>query len=70
MYFQICNQEVKRCRLSSNAVLYVLRRIGFSNEEMTAHGFRGMASTRLRNSGIICFSKHASKNSECIISLY
>ena len=33
--------------MSANAVLYAIRRMGFSNEKMTAHGFRGMASTRL-----------------------
>ena len=37
--------------MSSNAVLYAIRRMGFSNEEMTAHGFRGMASTRLNEMG-------------------
>ena len=37
--------------MSANAVLYALRRMGFSNEEMTAHGFRGMASTRLNEMG-------------------
>ena len=37
--------------MSENAVLYAIRRMGFSNEEMTAHGFRGMASTRLNEMG-------------------
>ena len=37
--------------MSANAVLYAIRRMGFSNEEMTAHGFRGMASTRLNEMG-------------------
>ena len=37
--------------MSTNAVLYAIRRMGFSNEEMTAHGFRGMASTRLNEMG-------------------
>ena len=37
--------------MSANAVLYTIRRMGFSNEEMTAHGFRGMASTRLNEMG-------------------
>lgn len=37
--------------MSENAVLYALRRMGFSADEMTAHGFRGMASTRLNEMG-------------------
>ncbi len=37
--------------MSENTVLYALRRMGFGPEEMTAHGFRGMASTRLNEMG-------------------
>lgn len=33
--------------MSENAVLAVLRRMGFSKEEMTGHGFRAMARTIL-----------------------
>lgn len=33
--------------LSNNAVRSALRRLGYTGEEMTAHGFRHMASTRL-----------------------
>ena len=35
----------------SNTVLYALRRMGFDATEMTARGFRGMASTRLNEMG-------------------
>ena len=37
--------------MSENTVLYALRRMGFDATEMTAHGFRGMASTRLNEMG-------------------
>ena len=37
--------------MSENSVLYALRRMGFDATEMTAHGFRGMASTRLNEMG-------------------
>ncbi len=33
--------------MSNNAILAALRRMGYSKEEMTGHGFRSMASTRL-----------------------
>lgn len=33
--------------MSENTVNGALRRLGYTGEEMTAHGFRGMASTRL-----------------------
>ena len=33
--------------MSENTVNAALRRMGYSKEEMTAHGFRSMASTRL-----------------------
>jgi integrase len=39
-----------RC-LSDVAVLAALRRMGYSKEEMTAHGFRAMASTNLEQLG-------------------
>ncbi|MBI9065480.1 MAG: tyrosine-type recombinase/integrase [Marinilabiliaceae bacterium] len=35
-----------RC-MSENTILTALRRMGYSKEEMTGHGFRGMASTLL-----------------------
>lgn len=38
-----------RC-MSENTVTGALRRLGFSGEEMTAHGFRAMASTLLNES--------------------
>lgn len=38
-----------RC-LSENAVLAALRRMGYGKEDMTGHGFRSMASTRLNES--------------------
>lgn len=37
--------------MSSVALLAALRRMGYSKEEMTAHGFRGIASTLLREAG-------------------
>ena len=36
----------KQC-MSANTVNSALRRLGYSNDQMTAHGFRSMASTRL-----------------------
>ena len=33
--------------MSNNAVRSALRRLGYTGDEMTAHGFRHMASTRL-----------------------
>ncbi len=37
--------------MSENAVLGALRRLGFSKDEMTGHGFRSMASTLLNEQG-------------------
>jgi integrase len=37
--------------MSENAVRMALRSMGYSNDEMTAHGFRGMASTILNEHG-------------------
>ena len=37
--------------MSENTILYALRRMGFSKDEMTAHGFRSMASTLLNEQG-------------------
>lgn len=37
--------------MSENTVNAGLRRLGFSGDEMTAHGFRAMASTLLNESG-------------------
>ena len=39
-----------RC-MSENAILAALRRMGYTNEEMTGHGFRSMASTLLHEQG-------------------
>lgn len=39
-----------RC-LSDNAILSALRRMGYTSEEMTGHGFRAMASTNLEQLG-------------------
>lgn len=38
--------------MSENTINCALRRIGYSKEEMTAHGFRAMASTLLNESGL------------------
>jgi integrase len=40
----------KRC-MSENTVNLALRRMGYSNEEMTGHGFRSLASTCLNEQG-------------------
>ncbi|MEL0253921.1 MAG: tyrosine-type recombinase/integrase, partial [Novosphingobium sp.] len=37
--------------MSENTVNAALRRLGYSNDEMTGHGFRAMASTLLNESG-------------------
>ena len=37
--------------LSENTITQALRRMGFAADEMTAHGFRAMASTLLNESG-------------------
>ncbi len=37
--------------MSENTLNAALRRLGYSSEEMTTHGFRSMASTRLNESG-------------------
>jgi integrase len=39
-----------RC-MSENTINLALRRMGYSNEEMTGHGFRSMASTTLNEQG-------------------
>lgn len=41
----------KRC-MSENTITGALRRLGFSKEEMTAHGFRSAASSMLNESGL------------------
>jgi integrase len=41
---------VQRC-LSENTVNAALRRLGYSSEEQTGHGFRSMASTLLNEQG-------------------
>jgi integrase len=37
--------------LSDNAITAALRRIGYTGEQMTWHGFRAMASTMLNEKG-------------------
>jgi len=37
--------------MSQNAINAALRRLGYSGKELTAHGFRAMASTLLNESG-------------------
>jgi integrase len=39
-----------RC-MSENTINFALRRMGYSNEEMTGHGFRSLASTCLNEQG-------------------
>jgi integrase len=43
-------RTVARC-MSENAITAALRRLGYSGDEMTWHGFRAMASTRLNELG-------------------
>ena len=38
--------------MSENTITFALRRMGYSKEEMTAHGFRAMAATLLNEMGI------------------
>ena len=38
--------------MSENTINAALRRLGFSKEEMTAHGFRSAASSILNESGL------------------
>ena len=45
------NPRNKDLPMSENAVNMAIRRMGYSQEEMTAHGFRSMASTLLNESG-------------------
>jgi integrase len=37
--------------MSENTVNQALRRLGYANDEMTGHGFRSMAATRLNEMG-------------------
>ena len=37
--------------MSDNAILAALRRMGYTKDEMTGHGFRSMASTLLHEQG-------------------
>ena len=37
--------------MSENTIRVALRSMGYTNDDMTAHGFRGMASTRLNEMG-------------------
>ncbi len=37
--------------MSNNTVLAALRRMGFTKDEMSGHGFRAMASTALHEQG-------------------
>lgn len=43
--------SVPRKPISENTLNYAIRRMGFTADEMTAHGFRGMASTLLHEKG-------------------
>jgi integrase len=38
--------------MSENALNNAIRRMGYSGEEMTSHGFRSMASTLLNEQGV------------------
>jgi integrase len=43
--------RTKQRPMSENTLTSALRRLGYSGEEMTAHGFRSMASTMLHEQG-------------------
>lgn len=43
--------------MAPESMLGALRRMGYSKEEMTSHGFRGIASTKLREAGKGKFSR-------------
>ena len=45
------NPRNKNLPMSENAVNVAIRRMGYSKDQMTAHGFRSMASTLLNESG-------------------
>lgn len=45
------SQRTKHRPMSENTVNAALRRMGYTSDEMTAHGFRSMASTQLNESG-------------------
>lgn len=45
------NPRNKNLPMSENAVNAAIRRMGYSKEQMTAHGFRAMASTLLNEAG-------------------
>ena len=54
--------------MSENTLNAALRRLGYTKEQMTAHGFRTMASTRLNEMGwnrdwIECQLAHSTSNS-------
>jgi integrase len=42
--------------ITEDSLLAAIRRMGYAKDEMTAHGFRGIASTRLREDGKNLFS--------------
>ncbi len=43
--------------MAPESMLAALRRMGYSRDEMTAHGFRGIASTKIREAGKGVFSR-------------
>jgi len=45
------NRSPKRC-MSENTINAALRRLGFSKDQMTGHGFRSAASSMLNESGL------------------
>ena len=45
------NRSHQRC-MSENTINAALRRLGFTKEEMTAHGFRSTASSMLNECGL------------------
>jgi integrase len=50
MYLFPALTTTRRC-MSENTINLALRRMGYTNEEMTGHGFRSMASTTLNEQG-------------------
>ena len=51
--------------MSENAICAALRYMGFSGDEMTAHGFRSMASTRLNENALLIYVATRVSSSSC-----
>jgi len=52
--------------MSENAILAALRRMGYTKDEMTGHGFRSMASTLLHEQG---WNHHSTRTKRSLMAL-